>query len=78
MNAWDDDKFWKEELLESTIDDSFKYNLLKYGARSHMQSFYLHSLYCKWRRSKGYVEPPVPDCSSSLKESMIKWRKKDG
>ena len=44
---------WKQELLESGRFNKFQEKLLKNGAKSLMQGFYLGALYARWRKLKG-------------------------
>ena len=44
---------WKQELLESGRFNKFEEKLLKNGAKSLMQGFYLGLLYTRWRKLKG-------------------------
>ena len=42
--------------------------MLDSGPKSLAQSWMMGALYNKWKKMKGYSDPPPPDCSSSLKE----------
>tara|TARA_R100001079_G_scaffold110142_1_gene84696 strand:+ start:312 stop:539 length:228 start_codon:yes stop_codon:yes gene_type:complete len=44
---------WKQEFLESGRFNKFEEKLLKNGAKSLMQGFYLGLLYTRWRKLKG-------------------------
>ena len=77
MNAWDDDKFWREEYKNYT-SSKFHLELLENGAKSLSQSWVLGVLYQKWKKMKGYRESPTPDCSSSLQEFNKKVKENYG
>ena len=77
MNAWDDDKNWREEYKNYT-SSKFHLELLENGAKSLSQSWVLGVLYQKWKKMKGYRELPPPDCSSSLQEFNKKVKENYG
>ena len=55
---------WREEWMNYTSNKK-ELELLKNGAKSLSQSWYLQVMYNRWKKMKGYKEPPQPDCSSS-------------
>ena len=65
-----DDSNWREEYKNYT-SNSFHLELLDNGAKSLSQSWILGALYQKWKKMKGYTDPPPPDCSSSF----LEWEK---
>ena len=42
--------------------------MLENGPKSLAQSWYMSTLWQKWKKIKGYKDPEPPDCSSSMKE----------
>jgi len=58
---------WKDELLDSTKFNNKQENLLKYGPKSLIDSWFLGALYTRWKKTKGYRESPSY-CQSSLLE----------
>ena len=62
-----DDTNWREEYKAYT-SSKYELDLLENGAHSLSSSWVLGSLYNKWKRIRGYKEPPQPDCSSSFLE----------
>ena len=63
---------WKQELLHSQQFNEKEEKLLKDGAKSLAQSWWLGALYLRWKRMKGIVEPSPSNCQSSFKE----WNEK--
>ena len=63
---------WKRELLDSMQFNQKEEKLLKHGASSLAESWWLGALYLRWKKMKGIVEPSPPNCQSSFKE----WNKK--
>ena len=63
---------WKEELLASQRFNKKEKNLLKNGAKSIAQSWWLGALYVRWKKLKGLnLKDPVPNkgqLQSSFKE----------
>ena len=55
---------WREEWMNYTSNKK-ELELLENGAKSLSQSWYLQVIYNRWKKMKGYKEPPQPDCSSS-------------
>ena len=55
---------WREEWMNYTSNKK-ELELLENGAKSLSQSWYLQVMYNRWKKMKGYKEPPQPDCSSS-------------
>ena len=48
---------WKQELLDSQIFNKKESNLLKNGAKSLTDSWWLQALYFRWKKIKGYKNP---------------------
>ena len=48
---------WKEELLASATFNAKERNLLKNGAKSLTDSWWLQALYIRWKKIKGYKNP---------------------
>ncbi len=63
---------WKQELLDSHQFNKKEEKLLKNGPSSLAESWWLGALYVRYKRMKGIVDPPAPDCQSSFKQ----WNKK--
>ena len=59
---------WRQELLDSAQFNEKEEKLLKHGAISLAQSWHLGALYIRWKKLKGYREPPTPNCQSSFLE----------
>ena len=70
MNNNFDDSNWREEYKNYTSNKK-QLELLENGAKSLSQSWILGALYNKWKKMKGYTDPPPPDCSSSF----LEWEK---
>ena len=62
-----DDSNWREEYKNYTTS-KFHLELLENGAKTLSQSWILGALYQKWKKMKGYIDPPPPDCQSSFGE----------
>ena len=72
-----DDSNWREEMKAYTSSKK-DLEMLENGPKSLAQSWYMSTLYQKWKKIKGYKDPEPPDCSSSLKEweqSIKKYEK---
>ena len=63
---------WREELLDSSKFNEKEEKLLKHGAKSLSQIWLLGALYTRWKKMKGYREPPTPNCQSSF----LAWEKR--
>ena len=73
-----DDSNWREEYKAYTSSKN-DLEMLENGPKSLAQSWYMSTLYQKWKKIKGYKDPEPPDCSSSMKEweeSIKKYEKK--
>ena len=62
-----DDSNWREEMKGYT-SNKLQLEMLDNGPKSLSQSWIMRAMYNKWKKMKGYKDPPPPDCSSSLKE----------
>ena len=72
-----DDSNWREEYKAYTSSKK-DLEMLENGPKSLAQSWYMSTLYQKWKKIKGYKDPEPPDCSSSMKEweeSIKKYQK---
>ncbi len=77
MNKTYDDSNWREEYKAYTSSKK-DLEMLENGPKSLAQSWYMSTLYQKWKKMKGYKDPEPPDCSSSMKEweeSIKKYQK---
>ena len=54
-----DDINWRQELLDSAKFNKKTENLLKNGAKSLSESWYLQALYVRWKKLKGYKDPDI-------------------
>ena len=78
MNKTYDDSNWREEYKAYTSSKK-DLEMLENGPKSLAQSWYMSTLWQKWKKIKGYKDPEPPDCSSSMKEweeSIKKYEKK--
>ena len=71
---------WKQELLESQRFNKKEEKLLKYGAKSLAQSWWLGALYVRWKKLKGlHLKDPIENkgqLQSSFKELSVKTTNK--
>ena len=65
---------WREELLESANFNGKQERILREGPRSLVDTWILGALYSRWKKLRGYREPPVPNCQSSFQEFNKKVR----
>jgi len=63
---------WKEELLASQSFNEKETKLLKYGAKSLTDSWYLGALYFRYKKLKGIKDEERPDLQSTYKEFVSK------
>ena len=66
---------WKQELLDSANFNDKQEKILKNGAKSLTDSWILGALYTRWKKLKGYREPPTPNCQSSFMDWEINVKK---
>ena len=71
MNKTYDDSNWREEYKAYTSSKK-DLEMLENGPKSLAQSWYMSTLWQKWKKIKGYKDPEPPDCQSSLKEFYAK------
>ena len=64
----------REELLESANFNGKQERILREGPRSLVDSWILGALYSRWKKLRGYREPPVPNCQSPFQEFNKKVR----
>ena len=50
---------WKQELLDSANFNGKQEKILKHGQKSLTDSWLLGALYTRWKKIKGYREPPL-------------------
>ena len=50
---------WREEILASKVFNEKERNLLKKGAKSLTDSWWLQALYVRWKKLKGYKDPDI-------------------
>ena len=62
---------WRQELLDSQQFNEKERDLLVNGPKSLSQSWLMGALYTRWKKLKGFREPPPPD----LKSSYLDWEK---
>ena len=63
---------WKQELLDSAVFNKKQEKLLKNGAKSLTDSWFLGVLYTRWKKLKGIRESLNPNCQSSF----LAWEKR--
>ena len=50
---------WRQELLDSQRFNKKEEKLLKEGAKSLTDSWWLQALYVRWKKLKGYEDPDI-------------------
>ncbi|WP_269607634.1 hypothetical protein [Prochlorococcus marinus] len=60
---------WREELLDSAKFNQKEDKFLKDGPKSLTDSWFLSALYTRWKKMKGYREPPT----SNYQSSFLEW-----
>ena len=63
---------WKEELLASQSFNKKEEKLLKYGAKSLTDSWYLGALYLRYKKLKRIKDVERPNLQSTYKEFVSK------
>ena len=66
-----DSNNWKKEMIDSQIFNQKESNLLKNGAKSLTDSWWLQALYVRWKKLKGYEDTDFENkgqLQSSFKE----------
>ena len=66
-----DDSNWREELIPYT-NSKKELELLENGPKSLSQSWYMGSLYNKWKNIFNHKDPEPPNCQSSMSEFFKK------
>ena len=61
---------WKEELLASATFNAKERNLLKNGAKSLTDSWYLGALYLRWKKLKGLHQKNTVENKGQLQSSF--------
>ena len=67
---------WKQELLDSANFNGKQEKILKHGQKSLTDSWLLGALYTRWKKMKGYREPPTPNDQSSFLNGKSDLQKK--
>ena len=71
-----DSKNWKKELLDSQTFNKKESNLLKNGAKSLTDSWWLQALYVRWKKLKGYEDPNIEN-KGQLQSSFKEFERKN-
>ena len=67
---------WKQELLDSQRFNKKEEKLLKFGAKSIAQSWWLQSLYVRWKKLKGLNQKNLKENKGQLQSSFKEYSKK--
>ena len=67
---------WKNELLSSGRFNKKEEKLLKFGAKSIAQSWWLQSLYFRWKNLKGLNQKNLKENKGQLQSSFKEYSKK--
>ena len=71
-----DSNNWKKELLDSQIFNQKESNLLKNGAKSLTDSWWLQALYVRWKKLKGYEDADIEN-KGQLQSSFKEFERKN-
>ena len=71
-----DSNNWKKELLDSQIFNQKESNLLKNGAKSLTDSWWLQALYFRWKKLKGYEDADIEN-KGQLQSSFKEFERKN-
>ena len=71
-----DSNNWKKELLDSKILNKKESNLLKNGAKSLTDSWWLQALYVRWKKLKGYEYSDIEN-KGQLQSSFKEFERKN-
>ena len=66
---------WKNELLASGRFNKREEKLLKFGAKSIAQSWWLQSLYVRWKKLKGLNQKNPKENKGQLQSSFKEFNK---
>ena len=72
-----DSNNWKKELLDSKILNKKESNLLKNGAKSLSESWYLQALYVRWKKLKGLHLKDPKENKGQLQSSFKEFEKRN-
>ena len=67
---------WKKELLDSQIFNQKESNLLKNGAKSLTDSWWLQALYVRWKKLKGFEDTDIEN-KGQLQSSFKEFERKN-
>ena len=67
---------WKKELLDSQIFNQKESNLLKNGAKSLTDSWWLQALYVRWKKLKGFEDTDIEN-KDQLQSSFKEFERKN-
>ncbi len=71
-----DSNNWKKELLDSQIFNQKESNLLKNGAKSLTDSWWLQALYVRWKKLKGFEDTDIEN-KGQLQSSFKEFERKN-
>ena len=71
-----DSNNWKKELLDSQILNKKERNLLKNGAKSLTDSWWLQALYVRWKKLKGFEDKDIEN-KGQLQSSFKEFERKN-
>ena len=72
-----DDINWKQELLDSAKFNKQAENLLKNGAKSLTDGWYLQALYVRWKKLKGLHLKDPKENKGQLQTSFKEFEKRN-
>ena len=59
---------WRLEYSQMVKLKPRQLEILEEGAKSLSQAWLVGAMHSDWKKKKGIISPPPPDCSSSLQE----------
>ncbi len=71
-----DSNNWKKEMIDSQIFNQKESNLLKNGAKSLTDSWWLQALYVRWKKLKGYEDTDIEN-KGQLQSSFKEFERKN-
>ncbi len=71
-----DSNNWKKELLDLQILNKKESNLLKNGAKSLTDSWWLQALYVRWKKLKGFEDTDIEN-KDQLQSSFKEFERKN-
>ena len=72
-----DDINWRQELLDSAKFNKKTENLLKNGAKSLSESWYLQALYVRWKKLKGLHLKDPKENKGQLQSSFKEFERRN-